>query len=147
MTKARETILKLLSEVTEPVSATQIDKKIEPSCDQATVYRTMHYLENHGYIESFVLFCSEHGTERYYTLKNDETQTTHRHWFHCETCHRFIDLGTCTIAKVLSSFEAEQKITIRQHTFYCTGLCNECGTTSEQIQGSTAIVSTLLLYN
>ena len=132
MTKARAATLAALRHAAEPLSAAALYRLLAADCDQATVYRTLHYLEEKGYAESFVLHCSEHGTERYYSARGDAcgdacgAEADHRHWFHCEACHRFIELGACTISDLVRRFEEDQQVSVRRHTLYFTGLCADC---------------------
>ena len=113
MTKARKGVKRLLDEAEKPLSALDLGTLMEGVCDLATVYRSLHYLEENGFAESFVLHCSAHGTERYYVSR----EAPHRHWFHCERCHRFIDLGACRIGAILESMESETGVLIRHHAY------------------------------
>jgi len=122
VTKARKTIMDILMKSEEPVSASTLAKDLP--FDQATVYRNLHYLEDQGFAESFILHCSEHGTERYYSYRN--ANDVHHHWFHCEMCHRFIDLGHCAYGQQLKEWEQSYGFTIHEHTFFLTGVCADC---------------------
>jgi Fur family ferric uptake transcriptional regulator len=126
MTRAREAVLAVLEEASEPLSASGVASALGESCDQATVYRALHYLEESGMAESFVLHCSEHGVERYYTSRS----SAHRHWFHCESCHRFVDLGACRLGGMVGRVERELGVRVMRHTLYMTGLCPECASSS-----------------
>lgn len=128
MTKARAATIDILATAREPLSASDIHTEIGSRFDQATVYRTLHYLEKHGLVDSFILHCSEHGTERYFTARRhvEGAPATHRHWFHCEACHRFTDLGECQLDRLVGNFEAKHGIVVRDHTLYLTGLCAHC---------------------
>ncbi len=128
MTKARKATLDALVNAPEPLSATAVSARLGELCDQATVYRTLHYLEENGFAESFILHCDEHGTERYYSaIRGDgDRKIPHRHWFHCEHCHRFIAIGACTISQLVESFEQEQAVSVNRHVLYFTGLCADC---------------------
>ena len=127
MTRAREAALEILRNALEPLSAAAIFGMTGDRFDQATVYRTLHYLEDHGYADSFILHCDEHGTERYYTARSDSgDDLSHRHWFHCEQCHRFTDLGCCRLKDLVAGYEAEHDIKVRSHTLYLTGICASC---------------------
>ena len=66
MTRARKAVLAALEAAGEPLSAALVVEAVDGACDQATVYRALHYLEESGRAESFVLHCSEHGVKRYY---------------------------------------------------------------------------------
>ncbi len=122
MTKARKAVLEALDAAAEPLSASGIAERAVCDCDQATVYRALHHLEDAGFAESFVLYCSEHGTERYYV----SAKAPHRHWFHCEACHRFVDLGACRIGGVVAELERELGLRVTKHTMYLSGLCADC---------------------
>jgi len=128
MTKARKATLEVLANAPEPLSASAVLQRVGELCDQATVYRTLHFLEEKGFAESFVLHCEEHGTERYYSaIRGDgDREIPHRHWFHCEACHRFIAIGSCTVAQLAEAFERDQDVSVRHHVFYFTGFCADC---------------------
>lgn len=132
-TKARQAIIETLARSSVPLSAAAVYEALGESADQATVYRNLHLLESEGLAESFILHCADHGTERYYTASGDGAHSgvshgcaSHRHWFHCERCHEFTDLGSCTLAPLVSEFEAKNGITVRTHTLYMTGICASC---------------------
>lgn len=128
MTKARIAVLEVLGKATEPLTAASVHLALEISIDQVTVYRTLHYLEEHGMADSFILHCANHGTERYYTVTPDAKNDgmLHRHWFHCERCHRFIDLGECTLASLVEDYEKQLGLAVHSHTLYLTGFCPDC---------------------
>jgi Fur family ferric uptake transcriptional regulator len=126
VTKARKAVLAALDQAKEPLSAAGVVELVDGACDQATVYRALHYLENAGFAESFVLSCTEHGVERYYASHN----APHRHWFHCESCHRFIDLGVCRIGGLVSELERDHDLKVSRHTLYLSGFCRDCSRTA-----------------
>ncbi len=122
MTRARKAALDALVAAERPLSAAGVCAAIDLDCDQATVYRALHYLEERELAESFILHCDEHGTERYYVSAG----AGHNHWFHCEACHRFIDLGKCRIGDLAAEIERENGVQVRRHVLYFTGLCGNC---------------------
>jgi Fur family ferric uptake transcriptional regulator len=123
MTKARAAVLAAVEAAPEPLSAAGVAAAVGGgTCDQATVYRALHFLEEGGLVESFVLHCSERGAERYYASR----RSAHRHWFHCEACHRFLDIGGCKVGGLVSEVERELGVSVDRHTFYLTGLCSRC---------------------
>jgi len=127
MTKARAMVLSLLKKKEgQPLSATAIASDLRDCMDQATVYRALHFLEENGHTESFILHCLSHGTERYYSLLDNSSNTVHRHWFHCESCHSFTDLGECLLDSVISGYEKDHNLSVHTHTLYLTGLCPSC---------------------
>jgi Fur family ferric uptake transcriptional regulator len=133
MTKARKATLEVLQKTDRPLSANEISERIACTCDPVTIYRTLHYLEDKGYADSFVLHCSEHGTERYYTaIDSWGHKAGHHHWFHCEQCHEFIDLGDCRISPLIQEYEKERGFRVTGHTLYLTGLCPNCAASPKE---------------
>jgi len=122
VTRARAAVLSALEAASEPLSAAGVASRLTGACDQATVYRALHHLEEAGLAESFVLHCAMHGVERYYAAAS----STHRHWFHCESCHRFVDLGACRLGGIVSELEREHGLRVTRHTMYLTGVCGDC---------------------
>lgn len=125
MTKSRKALLEVLRMSHEPVSASHLLQHPSIRFDLATVYRNLHYLEEKGMADSFILHCTEHGTERYYSYRSCE-DGVHHHWFHCRTCHRFIDLGDCQYDEQLARWEQAYGFTVSDHTFFLTGQCKNC---------------------
>lgn len=122
MTRARQAVQDILDAAGTPLCALDVEERAGSLCDPATIYRALHYLEERGLAESFVLHCEAHGTERYYV----SGKAQHRHWFHCERCHRFVDLGACRVEPILRDMEEDTGVTIRSHTFYASGCCAAC---------------------
>jgi Fe2+ or Zn2+ uptake regulation protein len=124
MTGKTERILDFLATASAPVAAGDVARGLEGLCDLATVYRTLHRLERTGKVESFAFECRERGIERYYQRR----QTPHRHFFHCESCHRFIDVGSCRLSQLTRDLERDLGARIEAHTLYFTGRCAACRT-------------------
>ncbi|MCB5231188.1 MAG: transcriptional repressor [Sphaerochaetaceae bacterium] len=119
MTKARKATLDVLKRAKQPLSATEVHKIIKLKCDVVTVYRNLNYLEEIGEATSFVYSCSETGTQRYYTDK-------HSHFFHCEKCHSFINLGSCKLDPILKEYRNDFNLIINNHTLNLSGICPAC---------------------
>lgn len=122
MTHARTLALEALARAPHPLSALGLANLVKDSCNQATVYRALHFLEAQGLVHGFVLHCSQHGTERYFV----KADSMHRHWFHCERCHGFMDMGSCRLQGLQSDLEQEFGIQIRDHNLSFTGICKNC---------------------
>ena len=127
LTKARKAVLDALKS-SGPASALDLGARLASACDQATVYRALHYLEEEGWADSFVLRCDLRGTERYYVALSEE----HRHWLHCERCHGFVDLGACRVEALFKEMEASLGVEIRSHTLYAAGLCPACAAAPQE---------------
>lgn len=132
MTQARSEVLEVLARSAVPLAALGVAQQLKDSCNQATVYRALHHLESKGLVHSFVLHCEDHGTERYYS----RVEAVHRHWFHCETCHTFIDLGGCRLHALEQDLEGEFGVEIKHHNLYFTGICGICRNLSVDTIGS-----------
>jgi Fur family ferric uptake transcriptional regulator len=122
MTKARTAAMEALDRASGPLTAAEVLSSVGKACDQATVYRALHFLEERGLAESFALHCQAHGTERYYVSRN----APHRHWLHCGRCHHFTDLGECAIGPLVKRLEAGCGVKISNHVMYFTGICRGC---------------------
>lgn len=122
MTRARGLVLAAVQAAAEPLAAGGLTALLGPQCDPATVYRALHWLEDQGLLGSFVFHCQDHGTERYYL----SADLAHRHWFHCQSCHRFLDLGACTLEGPIAAWEATLGIRVVQHNLQLAGLCPDC---------------------
>ncbi len=134
MTKAREHILSILRSSDFPLTAQSIEEKKTMKMNSVTIYRTLHYLEANGYLDSFPLTCSQHGTERYYTAIVKDTDGTcyHHHWFHCIECHSFIDLGSCRIDSLIEGYEKDFSVSVLGHSLSLTGICGTCRNTQKE---------------
>lgn len=121
LTKKRDALSNCIRSSGMPISAPQIVEIMKQQMDQATVYRGLQFLENNGIIESFLFECSSEGILKYYTYRSDE----HRHYFHCERCHRFIPVEICN-ARSIEAIEKEHKVEITSHTVCYRGICGEC---------------------
>lgn len=88
-----------------------------PKVHKTSIYRAMEYLQREGFLESFVLPCTSHGTQTYYISRHQ-----HNHFFHCEKCHRFFPLENCPLPQTVFS----QPYQITQHVFYLVGICPDC---------------------
>ncbi|MFZ2782482.1 MAG: transcriptional repressor [Rectinemataceae bacterium] len=123
MTKKRKAVLEALERAEVPLSAADIASSMGCACDLATIYRALHGLEKAGLAEAFAFECSERGIERYYFA----SLMRHRHFFHCEVCHSFTDLGECRLGPLVDAAEHEFGFVVEGHTLYLTGVCAECG--------------------
>ncbi|HOC30207.1 MAG TPA: transcriptional repressor [Treponemataceae bacterium] len=134
MTKARAAVLEILNAASEPLSASGVLRSLPEGSDQVTVYRTLHYLEERGFASSFILHCESHGTERYYSAAGREC----RHWFHCEQCHRFTDLGACALDGLVGEYERSLGLEVRSHMLTLSGLCSGCRRSGQCTAGDAA---------
>lgn len=123
MRAKRDLVLEALAASPLPASANDLARALGGACDAATVYRALHRLEAEGKAESFAFECAERGIERYYLAR---VEAPHRHFFHCESCHRFLDLGACRLASLVAEVEAETGAKVEGHSLTFTGTCRDC---------------------
>jgi len=105
-TPAREAILKIFSEASQPLSYENI--KTQLSMDKATFYRNMLTFEKHGILNSF----ESNDKKKYYELKG----TIHGH-FICRQCHQIKCLNS-NFSFLLNEYEIDNII--------IHGLCPQC---------------------
>jgi len=122
MTKNTGRLLEVLDAARSPVAVADLARAMEGVCDLATLYRTLRRLESTGLLESFAFECRKRGIERYWQRRS----STHRHFFHCESCHRFLDVGACRLSTMTREVERDLGAEIQGHTLYFTGTCKDC---------------------
>ncbi len=121
LTRNRQKVIETLQRAQQPLSAAEIVTRVNGAMDQATVYRSLLFLEDRYLIESFLFECKIEGILKYYTAKSQ----THYHYFHCEKCHRFIAVEQCNLHSI-AEIERKHNITINNHTVCYRGICAEC---------------------
>ena len=104
------------------MNASQIHSRTRGMLDLATVYRGLNYLEKHHYLDSFVFECDDRGIERYYSLRKPQ----HEHYMHCEICHRFYALPTCSLVQSFGQIEEEYGFRVEEHFLTLKGTCRDC---------------------
>lgn len=121
MTKRREAVCSLLQKASHPLSAAEIAHSLSSQMDQATVYRSLQYLEGMHIVESFLFECRVEGILKYYTYNSG----VHTHYFHCEKCHCFIAIERCN-SEAITRLEHTHNIVITGHTICYRGICSTC---------------------
>lgn len=122
VTRKRQQLLDILREEDTPLNASQVHSRIRGMVDLATVYRGLNYLEKHRYLDSFVFECEDRGIERYYSLRKSQ----HEHYMHCEICHRFYVLHTCSIDQSFRQIEEDYGFHVEEHFITLKGICQDC---------------------
>lgn len=122
MTRNAVRILQLLDSTPVPVAVADVTRSLKRSCDPVTVYRILRRLESQGLTESFAFECRKRGIERYWQRR----RSTHKHFLHCESCHRFVDIGVCRLEGMTAEVERALGAEIQSHALYYTGTCSDC---------------------
>lgn len=123
LTERRRLILERLRSAPSPITVAAIHALLGNSMDLATVYRGVQALEKAGYVEGLTLPCSQEGTRRYYVARDPGG---HSHFFHCQSCHSFFNLGACGLERLQADFEKHSGATVLGHVLYFVGLCASC---------------------
>lgn len=119
LTKNRQVIADIVDHADLPLSAQDIYSLAGDLMDQATVYRSLQFLEDKGFVDSFTFECHESGIMKYYTASR-----SHVHFLHCESCHRFFPVEECSLGIPKSA--QEMGFAVHSHTVHYRGLCKEC---------------------
>lgn len=122
VTGPRQVILEVLRREGHPMSIKEIFVSLPAGeCDLATVYRSMHLLENMAMVKRFDF---GDGTARFELLR--EGDDGHHHHLVCTQCSEVIEIEECFTR------ELEQKIAARSgfkgvtHKLEFFGVCPEC---------------------
>jgi Fur family ferric uptake transcriptional regulator len=122
VTGARQEILEVLRKEGHPMSIKEIFESLrEGQCDLATVYRSVHLLENMAMVKRFDF---GDGTARFELLR--EGDDGHHHHLVCTRCSEVIEIEECF------THELEQKIAARSgfkevtHKLEFFGICPDC---------------------
>jgi len=122
LTGPRQAILAILRSQPHPLSVREIFLALgERVCDLATVYRSMHMLENEGMVKRFDF---GDGGARFGLL--EEGDDGHRHHLICVECAKVVQVDECfpdEIEKRIGTINGFKKVTHRLEFF---GVCPRC---------------------
>ncbi len=122
MTRQRRTVIGLLQQSKEPVTAEQLHHRAE-NINLSTIYRTLGVLERNGDLLKHV----EDGTA-YYQLNSPR----HGHHLKCSVCKQTIVIDTCPIRSLTKQLEEQTGYHITGHTLEFTGVCADCNKERER---------------
>lgn len=122
ITTTRESILRFLEKQEAPTNAKEILahlKKKKLSVNKTTVYREIHFLYEHGYIQEVFV---DHGI-RYIELAHKD----HHHHIRCSNCGDMRDIEVqAAISNDIQRIQKKTKFTITDHIIEFIGLCPSC---------------------
>src|SRR6185295_1211002 len=96
ITGARKQILEVLRKKSHPLSIKQIFAELpKHNCDLATVYRSLHLLENMGMVKRFEF---GDGVARFELLR--EGDDGHHHHLVCTRCAEIVEIEECGMTEV-----------------------------------------------
>lgn len=119
-TKARISILKLMVDREEPISADDIHMyfyKQGINIDLSTVYRTLEMFNNKGIVEKFDI-----GKGKYnYIFKGH----SHKHVLTCKLCHKEVEID-CPMPQIREMVKDKTGFLLLEEDIKFKGICRQC---------------------
>ena len=122
LTGPRQAILEVLRSQGHPMSSGEIFSALPKGhCDLATVYRSMHLLENMGMVKRFDL---GDGLARFELLQ--EGDDGHHHHLVCTRCAEVIEIEECSMRELEQRLASRNGFKAVTHKLEFFGLCPAC---------------------
>jgi Fur family ferric uptake transcriptional regulator len=122
LTAPRQAILKLLQTQAHPMSNKDIHAALPTrDCDLATVYRSMHLLEEMGMVKRFDL---GDGVARYELLR--EGDDGHHHHLVCTRCAEVVEIEECFMRELEERIALQNRFQAVTHRLEFFGICQDC---------------------
>jgi Fur family transcriptional regulator, ferric uptake regulator len=124
MTQQRRAILQVMETATKHLDASQLlrkAKKIDPSVDRSTVYRTLKLLKRNGLVDELDLMHI-HGEGHYYERK---VNRDHIHMA-CLRCGKISEFVSDNFENLKSQIEKDCRFKIVVSRFEIGGYCSAC---------------------
>jgi Fur family ferric uptake transcriptional regulator len=122
LTGPRQAILAVLRKSAHPMSNKQICATLpKGECDLATIYRSMHLLENLGMVKRFDF---SDGVARYELLR--EGDDGHHHHLVCTRCAEVIEIDECFTRELEERVAARNGFKAVTHRLEFFGVCPAC---------------------
>ncbi len=120
ITRARKSIISILEELDQPISAENLYKifKEKEKGNLSTIYRNLKTLTDKDVVE---IACEVDGIS-YYRLK----QKKHKHSIICKKCGKIIPIENCPMGQIQSKLEDTTGFKIESHILEFRGICPEC---------------------
>ena len=131
MTRDRRTILQVLGEVSIPLTAEDVLKRVNttlPGMALSTVYRTLDELVSRGSVQRTLL--SNDGRSFFELMGN-----VHRHYMVCLGCHSMFPITTCPVEDFANSAAEALDFEVTDHNLVLYGYCRQCRS-RQQSRGS-----------
>jgi len=117
-TKPRRLVFEALENLSEPLSANEINNYLKNKIDLASIYRTLNLLVK-AELVNIILFGE--GKKRY-ELKN---KNEHHHHLFCENCGKVENIEMKENF-LLRNVAEQSKFKVRKHNLEFFGLCQNC---------------------
>jgi len=122
MTRDRRTILQVLGEVSIPLTAEDVLKRVNttlPGMALSTVYRTFDELVSRGSVQRTLL--SNDGRSFF-----ELTGKVHRHYMVCLGCHHMFPISSCPVEDFANSAAEALDFEVTNHSLVLYGYCRHC---------------------
>lgn len=133
MTAQRRLILDLLQSDPSHPTADEIyllAKHSDPSLNLSTVYRTLNWLEERGFVNPR-RFDDNHSHKHFDPVQDRADEQVH---FHCRRCDRVIEFAAPQVEPLVGQIKDEiarqYGLQIQEAALVLTGLCDECAADS-----------------
>ena len=122
VTGPRAAILEVLRQHPHPLTIREILDGLPPGqCNLATVYRSMHLLEQTGMVKRFDF---GDGAARFELV--GEGEDGHHHHLVCTRCAQVVEIGECFPAEIEQRIGATHGFKAVTHKLEFFGVCPEC---------------------
>ena len=122
ITGPRQAILGLLRSQSHPLSIKEISTALpQRQCDLATIYRSIHLLEQMGMVKKFDF---GDGTARFELL--EEGDDGHHHHLVCTRCAGIVELDECSMRELEDRIAAHNGFRAVTHKLEFFGICPAC---------------------
>lgn len=123
VTGPRQAILEVLRHHEHPITTREILAELpEGLCDLATVYRSMHMLEEMGMAQRFDF---GDGAARF-ELVAEDADDGHHHHLVCRKCAAVVEISDCFPADFQERIERQSRFKALTHRLEFFGLCPSC---------------------
>lgn len=120
-TKQRNTILSIIEEAKEPITAEEIFKQLvikDCKINLSTVYRTLHVFTNKDVL---LKILKGDGTAAY-----EINDLSHSHYITCSMCNNSVLLDSCPMREISESVNKKTGFIVTGHSLQLTGICSKC---------------------
>ena len=121
MTGPRKSLLEALHRQHHPVTIKEITAQLREDCDLATIYRSMHLLENLGMVKRFDF---GDGVARYEMV--EEGEEDHHHHLICTGCATVVEIEECFSEELEERIARGNGFKSITHRLEFFGICPEC---------------------
>ena len=121
ITKVRREVVKIFSDVSIPLSANQIERKLTEvgiNVNKATIYRELQFLSEKGYLVKVYLHPEE--------VSYESSDLRHHHHLICEKCGSIDNVTDCLADALKEDIYKKKGFRINSHALEFYGICKRC---------------------